>query len=67
MKCRHKKKNKVLEKEENPVSDSISGIGTNISTLSDLSNVNSTNKTEAQKVGRPVGSTEAKKEAGKGI
>ena len=65
MKYRHKKKNKVLEKEVNPVPDSISGIGTNVSTLSDLSNVSSTNETGAWKVGRPVGSTEAKKEAEK--
>ena len=55
----------VLEKEINPVPDSISGIGTNVSTLSDLSNVSSTNETGAWKVGRPVGSTEAKKEAAK--
>ena len=62
MKYRHEKKSEIEEKVH-PVPDSISGIGTNLSTLSDLSNVSSTNGTGAWKVGRPVGSTDAKKEA----
>ena len=62
MKYRDKRK-KILE-EAKVVPDAISGIstGTNLSALSELSNVSSTDGTGAWKVGRPVGSTEAKKE-----
>ena len=60
MKYRDKRK-KILE-EAKVVPDAIRGIGTNLSALSELSNVHSKEGTGAWKVGRPVGSTKAKKE-----
>ena len=60
MKYRDKRK-KILE-EAKVVPDAIRGIGTNLSALSELSNVSSKEGTGAWKVGRPVGSTKAKKE-----
>ena len=61
IKCRHEKK--ILEEKKKQmklVPDSISGIGTNLSNISDLSNVSDT--TGTWKVGRPAGTTEARKE-----
>ena len=63
MKCRCKKKKLEDRRDVKPVPDSISAVGTNLSALSELSNVNGNTNTGTWKVGRPVGSTEAKKEA----
>jgi len=60
--CDKKKMELEQQKAQNVVPDSISGIGMSLSTLSELSNVSSTQETSTRKAGRPVGSTEAKKE-----
>ena len=57
MKCWHEKKKQVKL-----APDTISGIGTSLSNLSDLSNVSDTTGTGIWKVGRPAGSTKTKKE-----
>ena len=58
------KKKKLEDKRDvKPVPDSISAVGTNLLALSELSNVSGNTNTGIWKVGRPVGSTEAKKEA----
>ena len=57
MKCWHEKKKQVKL-----VPDTISGIRTSLSNLSDLSNMCDTTSTGTWKIGRPAGSTKTKKE-----
>ena len=63
MKCRCEKKKLEEKRDVKTVPDSICAVGTNLSTLSELSNVSRNANTGTWNVGRPIGSTEAKKEA----